>query len=472
MFMPSLYCFAKEIHSRTFAKCWSSAYAGMLLCLLSVLQFFALTGYAVSADFLVPLRLALDRKILKSVEGNLLSAEVVEGFYVTVDLGTPSQRLNLFVDTGSSDLAVASYPNSNLSTYFKWKESTSYNSEQKTVSTHYVEGFYKGTVGTDILTLSAASVTLRTTVITMSYAKGIFPFGAQWHGILGLSYPSLTEHTTFMQALDLQRDAGHFTVAPCRTSLIPSSETCGKLDFGGPVPTNVFFTPVIQAKYYSISLVGMAVGSVVWPGPCEELNAEQTIVDTGTSDLKFPPAVYKWLIGALSEVGYNLTSDTSTAYCLEDGFTTSAFPNLYLHIPGTNHRVYFQSVLIHSVDHRCHRLGISPSETGAVIGFTVLRSLVTAFNTKDNCVGFGEVPFNGTPRITITAANYTRSGQNCLQRMPPPDGHIWRVFHYVLAFICAMCAIPTIVVAFLCIRRRIGIYRARNKTDAVSLVEF
>ncbi|XP_048458990.1 beta-secretase 2 [Rhincodon typus] len=52
---------------------------------------------------------------------NNLKGDVGRGYYLEVLIGTPVQKMNILVDTGSSNFAVAGAANSNIKTYFKPK---------------------------------------------------------------------------------------------------------------------------------------------------------------------------------------------------------------------------------------------------------------------------------------------------------------------------------------------------------------
>lgn len=165
--------------------------------LLAVLGLFLINCSATLGDVNFSLNLALHNKTFRSVEGNAVEGVVAEGFTTGVNLGTPSQLLNLYLDTGSSDLAVASYPNANLTEYFHRNRSSTYKSEGKQVWKNFVEGSYNGTAGSDVLQDSSGNLSLEVPLITLSSSRDIFPHQSPWQGLWGLAFPTLSEVGTY-----------------------------------------------------------------------------------------------------------------------------------------------------------------------------------------------------------------------------------------------------------------------------------
>lgn len=450
--------------------------------LTAVLQLFVFNFVIGDGSIRWPVRLALHTRQFKGVEGNAFQGVVAVGFIAGVAVGTPPQQLNLFVDTGSSDVAVASYPDRNLSTFFDTTKSTTYKSDGEHVSKRFVEGSYSGTVGSDMLQDLAGDVILRITLVAISSSTDVFPAQSHWQGLLGLAFPALSKQTSFMQSLDTQKGIKHFElISPCSKGKMSFVDGTGFLKFGGRTPKETVYTPVVREMYFGISLLNIRIGHHAWPRSCMELNRSPVIVDSGTTDLKFPLFIFDWVFGVLRSGGsYNLSRDAQTVYCLEDGFVTSGFPDVHLHFPDSNGKVfrlelspevYFQRVKVTTGDRACYKLGISASDLGTVIGFNVLGKLNTVFDLEKKRVGFSKLHC-AKKAVGIAYTNYSYTGHSCAWDFVAMEDNAWTVLLYILIFIVVMCAIPSMVILLFWIRKKIRIYRARSASDGVSLVDF
>lgn len=450
--------------------------------LTAVLQLLALYKSVIGDDVVRwPVRLALHTGQFRGVEGNAFQGTVAAGFIVDVGVGTPPQQLTLFVDTGSSDVAVASYPERNLTTYFDTNKSSTYKSNGEPVSKRFVEGSYGGTVGRDVLQDQAGDLALRVSLIAISSSADIFPNQSHWQGLLGLAFPALSKQTSFMQVLDTQKGINHFELSPCTREKTSTFDKIGVLEFGGRVSEATAYTAVVRETYFEIALLDIRVGHHVWPGSCMELNRSPVIVDSGTTDLKFPRPVFDWVFDTLGSLGiYNLSQDAGTVYCLEDGFVTAGFPDVHLHFPDSNGKVfeleltpevYFQRVKVATGDRACYKLGIGASELGTVIGFNVLKELHTVFDLENKRVGFSKLHC-AKGGVGVIYTNYSYTGHSCAWDFVTMEDNAWTILLYVLIFIAAMCAIPSAVILFIWIRKKVRIYRARTTTEGVGLVDF
>ncbi|EEC10954.1 bace-2, putative, partial [Ixodes scapularis] len=255
--------------------------------------------------------------------------------------------------------------------------SATYRSNGEYVSKRFVEGSYGGTVGSDVLQDRAGDLALRVALIAISSSADMFPNQSHWQGLLGLAFPALSKQTSFMQVLDTQKGIKHFELSPCTREKMSTFDNIGVL-----------------------------------------LNRSPVIVDSGTTDLKFPRPVFDWVFDTLGSLGiYNLSRDAGTVYCLEDGFVTAGFPDVHLHFPDSSGKVfeleltpevYFQRVKVTTGDRACYKLGIGASELGTVIGFNVLRKLHTVFDLENKRVGFSKLHCaKGGVGVVYTNYSYT-----------------------------------------------------------------
>ncbi|KAL7331935.1 hypothetical protein PS15p_204053 [Mucor circinelloides] len=119
-------------------------------------------------------------------------------YMATVHIGTPAQRFNVILDTGSSDLWVPSNTCSkDLCPYnaFDPKKSSTYKDLNQGFDILYGTAYAVGEYGSDSVALSGVTVTRQQFAI-VNETKGLYPSttgsATQPDGILGLGYPGLT----------------------------------------------------------------------------------------------------------------------------------------------------------------------------------------------------------------------------------------------------------------------------------------
>ncbi|KAF2366572.1 Peptidase family A1 domain [Trinorchestia longiramus] len=125
-----------------------------------------------------------------------------DGYYITAQIGTPPQKVNLLVDTGSSNLAVAGTSSGELDTFFDASQSSSFipltNSHLKV---SYSQGWWQGSLGTDIVAVPGVthSLSTRSFVALITDSHGFYVNGSHWQGILGLAFPELAQPNRTIQ---------------------------------------------------------------------------------------------------------------------------------------------------------------------------------------------------------------------------------------------------------------------------------
>ena len=75
------------------------------------------------------------------------------GYYVTMSFGTPPQHLNVLVDSGSSNLAVACAPDPFVDEFFSLRNSTSWEPTGTRVMVPYTQGKWEGDLVTEIVSV-------------------------------------------------------------------------------------------------------------------------------------------------------------------------------------------------------------------------------------------------------------------------------------------------------------------------------
>ncbi|XP_010223316.1 PREDICTED: beta-secretase 2-like, partial [Tinamus guttatus] len=108
--------------------------------------------------------------------------------------------LNILVDTGSSNFAVAGAPEADVTSYFNPELSSTYKSQGIDVTVKYTQGSWTGTLGTDVITIPKGingSYTIN--IATIFESENFFLPGVKWQGILGLAYDALAKPSSSVE---------------------------------------------------------------------------------------------------------------------------------------------------------------------------------------------------------------------------------------------------------------------------------
>ncbi|XP_076853552.1 gastricsin-like [Brachyhypopomus gauderio] len=229
-------------------------------------------------------------------------------YYGVISVGTPPQSFKVLFDTGSSNLWVDSiYCNTQACTthtQFNPQESSTYRSTSETFYLPYGAGSLNGVFGYDTVTLSGISVSGQEIGLSTNEPGQNFVV-AQFDGILGLAYPSLSSGSqmplfdNMMQQELLQQDL--FAVY-----LSPNEQSGSEVAFGGVDPNmyqgTLYWTPVTSQTYWQIGIQGFQIQGQE-TGWCSHYGGCQAIVDTGTSALTVPQSYMASLMQSIGAQG-------------------------------------------------------------------------------------------------------------------------------------------------------------------------
>ncbi|XP_046383443.1 beta-secretase 1-like [Ischnura elegans] len=301
---------------------------------------------------------------------NNLKGRRGEGYYVEAEVGTPPQKLNILVDTGSSNLAVAGTEHPLVDAYFRSDSSETYVSKKENVGVPYTQGCWDGKMGSDMVYIPSLInlVPVRCDIASIHSSKNFYVNGSHWQGILGLAYPSISRPSSsvlsWLEAVSYVSGHNvshyHFRSIPLPFTL----ELCGPynddldhygnfyvgddLSVPGPGVPQWIYSPVVKDEFYEVLLTGMELGGNTVNLPCEEFNNEKTIVDSGTTELKLPNKVFQVVMNLfqriLSEKGRSETVEfweQQKTICWKQGSEwkekqwLESFPNLTLSLAHT-----------------------------------------------------------------------------------------------------------------------------------------
>nr|XP_018671056.1 beta-secretase 1-like [Ciona intestinalis] len=421
----------------------------------------------------------------KRASANNLKGTTVTGYYITVNLGTPPQTFNVIVDTGSSNFAVSGTKTSfSDSFYNKALSNTSIDTTLPTVDVHYTEGWWKGNIVSDLLTIPSANLIqpVRVHVADISETKNFFINESQWIGILGLAYSSLVlpkngglwsvmhdivEQTTLEDILSMQ-----LCSTPTR------DETQGVLLFGewdsSLATGQIYWTRIVKQWYYDILITGLKVGDTMIEVDCEELNNDRTIVDSGTTNLRLPQKVYNLVVSVIKtklvkdDFDDDFYDGTKMFCTSEPNVLFSWFPNLSIFLPSTEANktieltVFPQSYLQLTeglvtetlLGRSCYKFAIFPSTSGSVLGTVVMEQYYVVFDRGNNTVGFATSKCAVLPTTSIQIRNGWINSTSCQYISHSVKSPLTLAAYIVLGLFC-ICLLPVcFLIAYNFFRKR------------------
>ncbi|KAF7251049.1 Beta-secretase 2 [Varanus komodoensis] len=409
-----------------------------------------------------------------------LQGDSGRGYYLELLIGTPAQKLNILVDTGSSNFAVAGAPNPDLSTYFNKEKSSTYKPLGTEVTVKYTQGSWTGTLGTDVITMPKGingSYTIN--IATIFQSEQFFLKGIKWQGILGLAYDSLARPSssveTFFDSLVYQAKIPNiFSLQMCGASLPDSASgtSGGSLVLGGIEPSlykgEIWYTPIKKEWYYQVEVLKLEVGGQILNLDCKEYNADKAIVDSGTTLLRLPENVFSAVVRAITE--------TSLIQEFSSGFWSGAqlacwdktekpwtfFPKISIYLRAENSsrsfkitilpQLYIQPIVEVGQNLGCYRFGISSSSNALVIGATMMEGFYVIFDRAQKKVGFALstcADMDGSPISEIEGPFSTADiAGTCVPSISLHEPLLWIVSYTLMSF-CGLVLLILIVLLLL-----------------------
>lgn len=198
-----------------------------------------------------------------------------------VSIGTPAQEFNLILDTGSSDLWVAtSSCTSCASTEFITSKSSTYQSSGSSLQINYGSGSVKGTPSQDTVSFGGFTITQQELLAASSLTSGLLD--SVLSGIMGLGFNTISalNATPFWQALyngnQLSQPLFSFYLERYIDQSVTDSAPGGTLTLGG---TN---SSLYQG---SIEYLSLASAPSYWLLNVNSLSVQGNTVSVGSSTL-------------------------------------------------------------------------------------------------------------------------------------------------------------------------------------------
>ncbi|XP_060902206.1 beta-secretase 2 [Labrus mixtus] len=429
---------------------------------------------------------------------NNLQGDSGRGYYIEMSLGTPSQKLNILVDTGSSNFAVAASAHPFITHYFNTALSTTYESTGRTVAVRYTQGNWEGELGIDKVSIpKGPNGTIIINIAAILTSDGFFLPGVNWQGILGLAYPMLARPDSSVEPFfnSMVKQLGIpdiFSLQMCGGGLSASSTgdlAGGSLIMGGAEPAlyfgPVWYTPIVEEWYYQVEVLKLEVGDQNLDLDCREYNMDKAIVDSGTTLLRLPVNVFNAVVAAITrgsliqEFSSGFWEGSKLACWIKGETPWRFFPKLSIYLRATNTsqsfritilpQLYIQSITDVDGTLDCYRFGVSSSSNGLVIGATVMEGFYVVFDRTKRRLGFAlsSCAVNGGVALSEIAGPFSAAdvAANCSSG-PLKEPLLW-VISYALMAVCAFVLIILLLLLVLPCRRR---HHSGEITDESSLV--
>lgn len=427
-----------------------------------------------------------------------LEGDSGRGYYLEMMIGTPPQALNILVDTGSSNFAVAGAPDPDIATYYHSDWSSTYQSLGVDVTVRYTQGSWSGVLGKDLIRVKGLNESFVVNIASIMESESFFMPQINWQGILGLAYrtlakPSSTVETFFDSLVEQEKIPDIFSMQMCGAGL-PTTGTGpngGSLVMGGIEPSlytgDIWYTPITEEWYYQVEILKFEVGGLNLNLDCTEYNADKAIVDSGTTLLRLPDKVFNAVVDGIIQTSLieNFNNEFWTGSQLACWEKTEEpwayFPDLSIYLRDVNAtmsfrltikpQLYIQSVVTFREDLNCYRFGISSSSNALVIGATVMEGFYVIFDREEKRVGFAVSTCAEVNGVTVSDISGPFStvdvSSNCIGSFPLREPIMW-IISYALMTFCGIVLLVLVVLLLLPNRHQSHDPEAVN--DASSLV--
>ncbi|XP_065273200.1 beta-secretase 1 isoform X3 [Emys orbicularis] len=362
-----------------------------------------------------------------------------QGYYVEMTLGSPPQKLNILVDTGSSNFAVGAAAHAFLRRYYQRQLSSTYRDLRKGVYVPYTQGKWEGELGTDL-----PDDTLE-------------PF-----------FNSLVKQTRVPNIFSLQLCGAGFS--PNESEALAS--VGGSMIIGGVDHSlhigSIWYTPIRKEWYYEVIIVKMEINGQDLKMDCKEYNYDKSIVDSGTTNLRLPKKVFETAVKSIKTVsstekfpdGFWLGEQL---VCWQVGTTPwHIFPVISLYLMGEATNQSFRITILPQQYLRpvedvatsqddCYKFAISQSSTGTVMGAVIMEGFYVVFDRAHKRIGFAVSTCHVHDEFRTAAVEgpYVHPNmEDCGYNIPQTDESTLMTIAYVMAAICALFMLPLCLMVF------------------------
>ncbi|CAL1533177.1 unnamed protein product [Lymnaea stagnalis] len=436
-----------------------------------------------------------------------------DGYYIDLNIGTPNQTMQVLIDTGSANFAIAASFDPKVRKFFHRENSSTYVQIGTEVHVAYTEGQWTGVLGTDIVSVSSSpNISARAHIACITQTKDFFIPEAEWQGILGLGYSQLSmpdrSILPFWDSVVQERKVldDIFSMHLCGSSFSHTDEEAlmeGSLIFGGVIESlsrgPILYTPIIKQWYYEVVLTDIKVSGKSLKMKCKEFNFDKTIVDSGTTNIRLPTKVFQAVVDAIGQhietngldnfVGASFYNGIDVL-CLQnvaDFF--SSFPIVSFSLYASENssfqldlspQHYLRPVQTDMADlmlQSCVKFGFSSSSSGTVLGAVLMEAFYVVFDRNSSRIGFGQTtcplpnPKNPVLDITIHGPFYSNKNfSECAYKKSDSVDRSFLIISYIMAGLSIVVALPLFILCFLWIRRKVTVQDEGDTSETQSVL--
>uniref|UniRef100_A0A3Q2YZL7 Beta-secretase 1 n=1 Tax=Hippocampus comes TaxID=109280 RepID=A0A3Q2YZL7_HIPCM len=357
--------------------------------------------------------------------------------------GSTGDRLNILVDTGSSNFAVGAAAHPFLRRYYHRSLSTSYRDLGRSVYVPYTQGRWEGELGSDLVSVPhGPNATLRANIAAITQSDRFFINGSNWEGILGLAYAdiarpderlepffdSLVRQTPVPNLFSLQLCGAGFT----QNHSLGSATVGGSMIIGG-IDTSLYvgelwYTPIRREWYYEVIIVRIEVNGQDLNMDCKETEQFPSGFWLGEQLVCWQADTTPWNIFPV--ISLYLMSENRN-----QSFRISILPQQYLR-PVED---------VASAQEDCYKFAVSPSSTGTVMGAVIMEGFYVVFDREKSRIGFAISTCHVHDEFRITSVEGPFFGidlEDCGYNIPQTDESTLMTIAYIMAGICALFMLP------------------------------
>ncbi|EDO37418.1 predicted protein [Nematostella vectensis] len=242
-------------------------------------------------------------------------------YVIELDIGTPPQKLEFLIDTGSSNMAIAGPKcqdqwgsKCKIDNFYFPDKSTSARDIKIPIETQYGKGAWSGDMYQDVVAFPENGPNTLVEFAVIRNEKDFFLRNSINEGILGLAYRSLATDgvTPLYDQLVLDGKVPNvFTLGLCNGM--------GQIWLDHPEPGTyvgpIHYTEIEQETWYTVSMTGIDVA-----GNSLDLSPQvfpTAIVDSGTTDILLRPEIYMAVITELKKHGPPVDERFWDNYCVD-----------------------------------------------------------------------------------------------------------------------------------------------------------
>ena len=260
--------------------------------------------------------------------------------YAEITVGTPPQKFNVVLDTGSSNLWVPGSSCSSISCFthsrYDDSKSSTYKKNGTAFAIQYGSGSLSGFVSSDVVSIGDLTIKGQSFAEATNEPGTTFLF-AKFDGIMGLAYERISVDGIVPPFYNMVQQ-GLVDEPVFSFYLDGSSDSKSEVVFGGiddaHYTGNITYLPLRREAYWEVDISSVTLGSTSTP-----VNGTGAILDTGTSLIVLPTALATQVnkqIGATAGPNGEYTINCKTA----------GLPDISFNLNGTEFKLPASSYVI------------------------------------------------------------------------------------------------------------------------------